>query len=52
MYKDYENEIVASSFEEFDQYNLVYKHKFYLLKELGYYWEKHTQCNMLELIGH
>ena len=27
VFKDYENEIVASSFEEFDQYNLVYKHK-------------------------
>ena len=27
VFKEYENEIVARKFEEFDQYNLVYKHK-------------------------
>ena len=42
VYKDYENEIVASSFEEFDQYNLVYKHKILSPERIRILLGKHT----------
>jgi anaerobic magnesium-protoporphyrin IX monomethyl ester cyclase len=34
VYKEHENEIIAEKFEEFDQYNLVFKHKNLSPKEI------------------
>ena len=34
VYKEFENEIIAEKFEEFDQYNLVFKHKNFSPREI------------------
>ena len=46
VFKEYENEIIAKKFEEFTQYNLVFKHKILSAERIRVLLAEHTQCTM------